>query len=54
MGERIFVTCRRPRHRVYDVFCKRLIAKIDLDDVNSSFVMEQIECATALPLDNVG
>jgi Lrp/AsnC family transcriptional regulator len=35
----------------YDAFYKRLIAKIDLSDVSSSFAMEEIKSTTALPLD---
>jgi len=35
----------------YDAFYKRLIAKIELSDVSSSFAMEQIKYTTALPLD---
>lgn len=35
----------------YDAFYKRLIAKIDLSDVSSSFAMEEIKTTTALPLD---
>jgi len=34
----------------YDVFYKKLIAKIDISDVSSSFAMEQIKYTTALPL----
>ncbi|MDR3375534.1 MAG: Lrp/AsnC family transcriptional regulator [Ancalomicrobiaceae bacterium] len=34
----------------YDAFYKRLIAKIDISDVSSSFAMEQIKYTTALPL----
>ena len=34
----------------YDRFYKRLIAKIELSDVSSSFAMEQIKYTTALPL----
>lgn len=34
----------------YDAFYKRLIAKIDIADVSSSFAMEQIKYTTALPL----
>ena len=36
----------------YDRFYKKLIAKIELSDVSSSFAMEQIKYTTALPLDN--
>ena len=35
----------------YDAFYKRLISKIDLSDVSSSFAMEEIKTTTALPLD---
>ena len=35
----------------YDAFYKKLIAKIELSDVSSSFAMEQIKFTTALPLD---
>ncbi len=38
----------------YDLFYKKLIAKIDLADVSSSFAMEQIKYTTALPLDYAG
>ena len=34
----------------YDVFYKRLIAKIELTDVSSAFAMEQIKFTTSLPL----
>ncbi len=34
----------------YDRFYRRLIAKIELSDVSSSFAMEQIKYTTALPL----
>ena len=37
----------------YDEFYKKLIAKIELSDVSSSFAMEQIKFTTALPLDFV-
>ncbi|MGI9488413.1 MAG: Lrp/AsnC family transcriptional regulator [Geminicoccaceae bacterium] len=43
-----------PDIAAYDAFYKRLIAEIDLDDVSSSFAMEQIKYTTALPLDYVG
>ncbi|MEL6965302.1 MAG: Lrp/AsnC family transcriptional regulator [Pseudomonadota bacterium] len=39
-----------PDIAAYDAFYKRLIADIDLDDVSSSFAMEQIKYTTALPL----
>ena len=35
----------------YDAFYKRLITKIELSDVSSSFAMEQIKFTTELPLD---
>jgi Lrp/AsnC family transcriptional regulator len=35
----------------YDGFYKKLIGKIALTDVSSSFAMEQIKYTTALPLD---
>lgn len=38
----------------YDRLYKRLIAKIPLTDVSSSFVMEKIKETTALPLDSLG
>jgi len=34
----------------YDAFYQRLIRKIDLSDVSSSFAMEQIKYTTALPV----
>ncbi len=34
----------------YDRFYKKLIARIELSDVSSSFAMEQIKYTTALPL----
>ena len=34
----------------YDRLYKQLIARIDLSDVSSSFVMEEIKATTALPL----
>ena len=34
----------------YDLFYKRLIAKIELSDVSSAFAMEQIKFTTSLPL----
>ena len=37
----------------YDALYKRLIAKIALSDVSSSFVMEKIKETTALPLTHV-
>ena len=35
----------------YDRFYKKLIAKVELSDVSTSFAMEQIKYTTALPLD---
>lgn len=35
----------------YDTFYKRMIGKVALTDVSSSFAMEQIKYTTALPLD---
>lgn len=40
-----------PDIKAYDDVYKRLIAGIELEDVSSSFVMEQIKYTTALPLD---
>ena len=37
----------------YDALYKRLIARIPLSDVSSSFVMEKIKETTALPLNQV-
>lgn len=39
-----------PDIAAYDRFYKRLIAKIDLSDVSSSFAMEEIKNTTELPL----
>ena len=39
-----------PDIEAYDVFYKKLIAKIEIADVSSSFAMEQIKYTTALPL----
>jgi len=39
-----------PDIEAYDGFYKRLIARIDISDVSSSFAMEQIKYTTALPL----
>lgn len=36
--------------RAYDEFYKRLIEKVDLQDVSSSFAMEELKFTTALPL----
>jgi Lrp/AsnC family transcriptional regulator len=40
-----------PDIAAYDRFYQKLIAKIELSDVSSSFAMEQIKYTTALPLD---
>jgi Lrp/AsnC family transcriptional regulator, cysteine-sensing transcriptional activator len=40
-----------PDIEAYDRFYKKLIGKIELSDVSSSFAMEQIKYTTALPLD---
>jgi Lrp/AsnC family transcriptional regulator len=40
-----------PDISAYDTFYKKLIGKIALNDVSSSFAMEQIKYTTALPLD---
>jgi Lrp/AsnC family transcriptional regulator len=42
-----------PDIAAYDTFYKRLIGKIALTDVSSSFAMEQIKYTTALPLEYV-
>lgn len=42
-----------PDIRAYDDFYKRLIDEVDLQDVSSSFAMEEIKYTTALPLDYV-
>ena len=42
-----------PDIRAYDEFYKRLIERIDLQDVSSSFAMEEIKYTTALPLNYV-
>ncbi|WP_407051975.1 Lrp/AsnC family transcriptional regulator [Methyloraptor flagellatus] len=39
-----------PDIEAYDAFYKKLIAKIEIADVSSSFAMEQIKYTTALPL----
>jgi Lrp/AsnC family transcriptional regulator len=39
-----------PDIEAYDQFYKKLIAKIDISDVSTSFAMEQIKYTTALPL----
>ncbi|MBL4784174.1 MAG: Lrp/AsnC family transcriptional regulator [Cohaesibacteraceae bacterium] len=40
-----------PDIEAFDAFYKRLISKIDLNDVSTSFAMEQIKYTTELPLD---
>jgi len=40
-----------PDIAAYDVFYKKLVAKIDIHDVSSAFAMEQIKYTTQLPLD---
>ncbi len=40
-----------PDIAAYDAFYKKLIGKIALTDVSSSFAMEQIKYTTALPLE---
>ena len=40
-----------PDIAAYDAFYKRLIAKIEIRDVSSTFAMEQIKYTTQLPLD---
>ena len=40
-----------PDIAAYDAFYRRLIERIDIADVSSSFAMEQIKYTTALPLD---
>ena len=42
-----------PDIEAYDNFYKRLIAKIDISDVSTTFAMEQIKYTTALPLSYV-
>ena len=39
-----------PDIEAYDGFYKRLIARIEISDVSSSFAMEQIKFTTAMPL----
>ena len=45
------IKVRVPDIAAYDTFYKRLVTKIDLSDVSSSFAMEEIKYTTALPLD---
>ncbi len=40
-----------PDIKAYDSFYKRLIEKVDIQDVSSSFAMERIKYTTALPVD---
>ena len=40
-----------PDIAAYDVFYKKLIARIEIRDVSSAFAMEQIKYTTQLPLD---
>ena len=40
-----------PDIAAYDAFYKKLIAKIEIRDVSSTFAMEQIKYTTQLPLD---
>jgi len=42
-----------PDISAYDSFYKRLIQRVDLTDVRSIFVMEELKHTTALPLDYV-
>lgn len=42
-----------PDIQAYDAFYQRLIAKVDILDVSSSFAMEQIKYTTKLPLDYI-
>jgi len=42
-----------PSIEAYDGFYKRLIARVDLYDVRTVFVMEQMKQTTALPLDHL-
>jgi Lrp/AsnC family transcriptional regulator, cysteine-sensing transcriptional activator len=42
-----------PDIEAYDAFYKKLIAKIDISDVSTTFAMEQIKNTTALPLSYV-
>ncbi|MEW5703516.1 MAG: Lrp/AsnC family transcriptional regulator [Pseudomonadota bacterium] len=42
-----------PDIAAYDAFYKRLIDKVPLSEVSSSFAMEQIKYTTALPLDYI-
>lgn len=40
-----------PNIAAYDAFYKRLISRVPLSDVSSSFAMEEIKMTTELPLD---
>ncbi len=40
-----------PDMKAFDALYQRLIARIELSDVSSSFVMEELKQTTALPLD---
>ena len=40
-----------PDMDAYDLFYKRLIEEVDLYDVSTNFVMEEMKKTTALPLD---
>ena len=42
-----------PNIEAFDIFYKKLIAKIALNDVSSSFAMNQIKYSTALPLEYI-
>lgn len=42
-----------PDIQAFDAFYKKLISKIDLSDVSSSFAMGQIKYTTALPLEYI-
>ncbi len=42
-----------PDIAAYDAFYKRLIARVPLSDVSSSFAMEEIKMTTELPLDYI-
>jgi Lrp/AsnC family transcriptional regulator len=42
-----------PDIEAYDAFYKKLIAKIDISDVSTSFAMEQIKFTTTMPLSYV-
>ena len=42
-----------PDIEAYDVFYKKLIARIEIADVSTTFAMEQIKYTTALPLNYI-